>query len=926
MSGILAKHLYKSFGTQDVLIDLSFEFPDRGFIGIEGVSGSGKSTLLNILGGLDTDFKGELKVFGADYRTMKEEALSSHRLREVGFFRQNHALLDLESARDNCLLPYVAAQKEKGAIRRKKGKDLLALGGLEKKERTAVNRLSGGEKARVALGRSLANDPPLLLCDEPSSALDEASAAKVFEVLKSYAAKALVVVVSHDKGLLRKYADWIYELKDGRLGKPVKGEGKSGETPRPIRKKYFKEKPHVPYGFWLGHAARTLKEKSKRTAVAISALTIAMVTMLFSTYLSDGLSGEVSKAFTSIVGYPSVVIEKSNPDEPTFTRIISAPLDDVTTLVSEYPDVFADYGITYVADFENFFPDYHEAFIPHKSSKIVVPGLSLRTANDYLYPDSIYGAVPELPSFLEDDQIILGLPYASMANVCYGLQILRSYETLGEYIEENGLQLIFRMGNYSWAYEDEQVLDIVAVTRSDVPTIYHYSNEWSTYLFEFKMRLPSTDEPDGSLPWLIQKIPYVVPANETDFLTEIRRGRFSGYVFDVVSSDYEKTHCEVGKRCDLNRYYVYLADERKMEEEQIEAAMEVDGVSSVLTCTDGSYVTFPSAYMTGFLYPFYVARTDEEIDEVIDAVSYVKEAEKDYEAELPDGVIKGSYMLPASASLTLYPATVSEYVSGVPPASLDEIGISTSLAEKLGYPSYINIGATIGEEIVSGYCIRDIRKANLKVSGIFDSQFDSLGHDGRYAEDFFSYVIGMSTFYLRPTKLICYLEEGKEEAAFASLLSLFPNYTLSRPYIAMEESISSLTSIFSNFLGLLSYVAYFFAILLLLSTCFLFAQEGKREKRLLEELGIGKEDIMASSFFVNLLVLLSAFAISAFMSVFIEFFVSYIIADSFQTGLSFTYDPSILLSVVPFMVIGLAATILYEVFSILLRRRKKPVK
>ncbi len=902
---IKAVSLRRNFGATEVLKDVSFLFPDRGLIGIRGVSGAGKSTLLNILGGLDQDYEGQLSCFGLDYRTLSKKDLGFHRLREVGFFRQNHALLDLETAIDNVLLPHVACNRG-GKFQRQKALDLLRLVGLEGKEKKAVRLLSGGERARVALARALVNDPPLLLCDEPTAALNKEAAENVFDLLSSYGKKALVIVVSHDQGLLHHYCDEVYHLHDGRMEGPDKGEGKGEAKDLPIRDKSFRKVPSVPFSFWLRHAFHLLREKGKRSLLTLSVLSLSLISILASFYLKVSLQKEVGKAFSSLIGPKSLVVEKSNPDEPTIGRVISAPLQEVKSLVEDMPAIFSDYGITYLADFENFFPDRHEAYIPHKGGKLIIPGLSLRTANDYLYLEEVYSAAPEKPESLENDQIVLGLPYADMANLCYGLRILRSYESLGDYIEENGLQLVYRMENRSWTYEDEQILSILAVTHSEVATIYHDSREWSTYLYETKMRLPSKDEPDQSLPWYIQKVPYVVPRKEEDFLRALKGDLLKGFSFIPVSSDYEKTHCFIGETCPLNRYYVYYVDERVLGENAIEKAAEAPYLKSFHTCTDGSYVSFPEAYMSGFAMPFYVSSLPSSIDGIIDAAGYVKKDLAYAEIDLPPYSAVGSYLRPAASSVT-FSSSYGPFLFGKPPNSLDEIAISKPLYEQLGSPETLLIAATLGERETGEYLSRDIRRYSLKISGVYESQFMSLGHYERWTEDFFLSRLKMNGLLLRPTKLVCELEEGREEEAIASLVSLFPGLTLSVPYKSMEASLSSLSTLLSSFLGLLAGICYAFSLLLLLSSGFLFSVERGREVGLLSELGLSPFDVSASGVMIGVLTLSVAFLVSVASSFILQYFLSFVIASSFGAPSSFAYDPSFLPLVIPFLAFGLLA-------------------
>jgi ABC-type lipoprotein export system ATPase subunit/catechol 2,3-dioxygenase-like lactoylglutathione lyase family enzyme len=207
--------LRKSHGKEGLFAGISYSFPDKGLIAIVGDSGSGKTTLLDIVAGLDVGYEGTVLLMGKSLKSLSEKERSILRLREIGYIRQSYDLLESETAFENVCLPLKAASEDSAYLMKEKALSLLATLGLEGKANQVVNTLSGGEKQRVALARALTLDPPILLADEPTGALDQANAEIIYAALASLGKKILVLLVSHDLNRTRKYADVIITLRNG---------------------------------------------------------------------------------------------------------------------------------------------------------------------------------------------------------------------------------------------------------------------------------------------------------------------------------------------------------------------------------------------------------------------------------------------------------------------------------------------------------------------------------------------------------------------------------------------------------------------------------------------------------------------------------------------------------------------------------------
>ncbi len=193
------------------------------FIAVVGASGSGKTTLLNILAGLDRPSAGRVMVGERDLLTLTEKDLVTYRRWEVGFVWQtvSRNLLPYLTARDNVALPMAIGGKDEGE-RHQRATDLLTTLGLGSMTDRYPNQLSGGEQQRVAIAVALANNPLMVLADEPTGELDTHTAVDVFQGLRAVAEtyNTTVVMVTHYPGVAR-YVDRVVQIRDGRLSTEV---------------------------------------------------------------------------------------------------------------------------------------------------------------------------------------------------------------------------------------------------------------------------------------------------------------------------------------------------------------------------------------------------------------------------------------------------------------------------------------------------------------------------------------------------------------------------------------------------------------------------------------------------------------------------------------------------------------------------------
>lgn len=200
--------------------DIELSILPREFVAITGPSGSGKSSLLYLLGLLDLPTSGDVLIKGRSTSRMSEEERAEIRLTQLGFVFQFHFLLPEFSITENVALPMRALGRLSPQAITARAKELLASLGLGDHLRKTPDQLSGGQRQRVAVARALANDPPVILADEPTGSLDSVSSAQAFDILRDLVEQRgkTVVAVTHDLNLASRMHRQL-QLLDGRLAR-----------------------------------------------------------------------------------------------------------------------------------------------------------------------------------------------------------------------------------------------------------------------------------------------------------------------------------------------------------------------------------------------------------------------------------------------------------------------------------------------------------------------------------------------------------------------------------------------------------------------------------------------------------------------------------------------------------------------------------
>ncbi len=209
---IKVSNLIKKYGNVVANNNINFEINDSEFVIILGPSGAGKSTLLNILGGIDTPTSGDVVIYDKNISKMNDIELCEYRRYDVGFIFQFYNLMPNLTSLENVEL---ASELVKDAMN---PSEVLDLVGLSKKHNNFPQQLSGGEQQRVAIARAIAKKPKILLCDEPTGALDYNTGKQILKLLYDICKKTntIVIVVTHNRAIV-PMADKIIEINDAKV-------------------------------------------------------------------------------------------------------------------------------------------------------------------------------------------------------------------------------------------------------------------------------------------------------------------------------------------------------------------------------------------------------------------------------------------------------------------------------------------------------------------------------------------------------------------------------------------------------------------------------------------------------------------------------------------------------------------------------------
>lgn len=217
LNGIVKRFYIGKPNELEILHGINLEVEHGEFVSIVGESGSGKSTLMNIIGALDRPTEGEYRLQGKNIGEAKDRELSSIRNQEIGFVFQTYNLIPRATALENVELPMLYGKMKK-TERRERARELLELVGMKERMLHKPEELSGGQKQRTAIARAMANDPSIILADEPTGALDSETSRRIMDIFHRLHREQgkTIVLITHSTELAQE-TDRVVKISDGRI-------------------------------------------------------------------------------------------------------------------------------------------------------------------------------------------------------------------------------------------------------------------------------------------------------------------------------------------------------------------------------------------------------------------------------------------------------------------------------------------------------------------------------------------------------------------------------------------------------------------------------------------------------------------------------------------------------------------------------------
>ncbi len=431
------KNVKKSYITgtfiQHALKGVSLDFRKNEFVAILGPSGSGKTTLLNIIGGLDRYDEGDLVINNKSTKKFKDTEWDAYRNNCIGFIFQSYNLIShitvLENVEMGMTLSGVSAKK-----RRKKALEVLDRVGLKEHAHKKPNQLSGGQMQRVAIARALANDPDIILADEPTGALDSKTSVQIMELISEIAKDKLVIMVTHNPDLAKNYATRIIELKDGELisdSNPIKEEEKNN-------KKFNIKKTAMNFRTALNLSFNNIKTKKGRTLLTAFASSIGIIGIALILALSNGFDIQIDKFERNTLSSLPIIISEQSMEltEEKMAEINNNTTSDLESYSNEeyvYPTKPATETFMHTNLFDKDYIDYIE-----KIDNNLISGISYTRATALNVIGNVNGTYMQVPTNMG---LFVSIPRKLDESSTNGV-IEDNYDILAGRIPENKNEII----------------------------------------------------------------------------------------------------------------------------------------------------------------------------------------------------------------------------------------------------------------------------------------------------------------------------------------------------------------------------------------------------------------------------------------------------------------------------------------------------
>ena len=398
------KHLNKSYmlaGKEKVpvLRDVNVTFESGEFVSILGESGSGKSTLMNIIGGMDSDYEGDVMVQGKTLREMKEIEIDAYRKDKIGFIFQSFNLIPHLSVLENVMIAMqMTDHSEKERTQR--AKEILTEIGLKDHMHKRPNQLSGGQKQRVAIARALSNDPEIILADEPTGSLDQETSEQILELLDSIAKKGVLIITVTHSQRVADFGSRIVSVEDGC----IKEDLFLKERYTSAKETTQKNGKNLSFAASFRLAINNMTLNAKRNMLVATGGAIGILSVILMLSLGSGVTGYINDQINSSLN-PLLVDVVKTSDNGEMKRQEGPPMEEFAN------EPFTEQDINTISNIANVDTIEKVTTISGKSN-VVFNGKNKELSDLGTLTDSIKADQIEAGTLPNENQVMLTASFA----------------------------------------------------------------------------------------------------------------------------------------------------------------------------------------------------------------------------------------------------------------------------------------------------------------------------------------------------------------------------------------------------------------------------------------------------------------------------------------------------------------------------------
>ena len=502
----------------------------------------------------------------------------------------------------------------------------------------------------------------------------------------------------------------------------------------------------------------------------------------------------------------------------------------------------------YLNNFSDFFIDKNQFYVLKNNLLKEISFLNFQNINNFVYIDNLLEY--DLENQLLNDEIVITMDYSAMEDLCFALEIVRSYESINEYIKENGLKLVLKTANYYRQYEDEQIFNVKKIIQSPYLKVLHTNELFNEYILETMMRFPSTTNIDANYetPWVLKKLYYIKTKTfQTTFIDKfLLDKRFKEYILEGDSSFYSPSQCKVGELCYSNRVFVYKVINNLFDYSIIDELEKFNSdFNTYYYSTPLGYYNYGESMLNGFSYDLYFSTNENEIDSLENNLQKIKK-ENFENLSFESKILKGS-LLDNSANNVKFNTKYDGNYQGKEELNSNEIVISTKMASLLNEKNIINKDLFCLQNYEQTFDGKDylnkFKKVKLKIVGIVDSNKVSIYQKASFSISFFRDLLETSSFYLIPNSIVYEFDKKPSKEIIEKINNSFHEYVLIDPYDQINNSVSEVFSYINLALVIFTIFASISSIVLLFVINTINFEEGKRDISILIALGFQNKEI-----------------------------------------------------------------------------------